>query len=727
MGVREDLIELAKLAEAKGDKTLQLSALEKLSSLQTDPTPAQLDPTATPIVSDPGRTRGQIDAPRRELRAARSEAVGQLEKIQAGELDRKDLTPEQFELVKEESLNQIPEILSSGVLAGENAGDIAKFAALLAVTPNTQEAGQILNNLFPNVAITHQPGGRVFAVNTETGKTGEINKPGPSVVDLAQGVGIATSFTPGATLAARSAGGLLFRGGAKSAAAQQIAVKGGAQGLSAGITEEITQRAQEAGGGELNEEDVKLAASFGLAGELVLPFIVNIKNLVKAGVSSDEAIRQAARDADVSDDAIRAFDERQAIIQTGEEKGVEVFTSDIFPPETAAGGLARQAVEKIPFIGTGGARAAQQDQRVKLLRDFATDSGVDVDSPLEAIVVKGLSDKQKANMAKAVNIRRSVFDRMENKGEFQTPQVIDRIDALVAREQKLGERANQGLINELESIKTEFLKGGDFQHIANLRTTVIRDIKKLQKGEHEVLSSADEAALQSVKSAIDRGMLRFAREQDPQVAKDWLKSNSLFADEFTKFKQSELKRLISKGDLTPEQVLPVIFGGKRSQLARLNNNITSKGRNGVQAIIIRDLMIKAGFPDNISPDKFATEINKPQMKKAIKTFFPESQRKQIKNVEKLLNATRRAQQADVVTPTGQQLIPFAAGAALNLKLILGAGSVAAAGRAYESKQLRNLLNRFEIIPKGSAQELQIGAQVLDQVTRAQTEGNVFDK
>ena len=64
----------------------------------------------------------------------------------------------------------------------------------------------------------------------------------------------------------------------------------------------------------------------------------------------------------------------------------------------------------------------------------------------------------------------------------------------------------------------------------------------------------------------------------------------------------------------------------------------------------------------MTPNAFATEMKKFQPQ--INTFFKGEERKQLEGLQRLLDATRRAQDAAVTTPTGQQ--------------VLGAGTLAAA-------------------------------------------------
>jgi len=212
--------------------------------------------------------------------------------------------------------------------------------------------------------------------------------------------------------------------------------------------------------------------------------------------------------------------------------------------------------------------------------------------------------------------------------------------------------------------------------------------------------------LQAVKSAIDKDLLTFAKTHDRGAASQWVQSNRLFADEFTKFKNSELKRILAKGDLTPEAVAPVLRGGKVSELNRLANNAGKEGRGAARAAIIRDAINRAGGFDNLSPDRIVNELRKPNTQKAIGAFFRGEDKKRLDGFIKLLDATRQAQKAPVVSVSGQQLIPFAAlgaGAVAPTTTFLTALGIGGAGRAYESKAMRDFLIKAANTPKDTRQ------------------------
>ena len=88
---------------------------------------------------------------------------------------------------------------------------------------------------------------------------------------------------------------------------------------------------------------------------------------------------------------------------------------------------------------------------------------------------------------------------------------------------------------------------------------------------------------------------------------------------------------------------------------------------------------------------------------------------------KVLDATRRAQEAAVTTPTGQQLLGAGtlAAAATDLGATAGlGGTVGGFARIYESAPVRNALLRLDSIPKGSTRFEQALSEAVSAISSA---------
>ena len=159
------------------------------------------------------------------------------------------------------------------------------------------------------------------------------------------------------------------------------------------------------------------------------------------------------------------------------------------------------------------------------------------------------------------------------------------------------------------------------------------------------------------------------------------------------------------GDVAPERVRTMLFSQQPSDVKRLYDGLTFEGRQNARAAIISDVVSKlrdraSGF----TPNSFASELKKRGLQ--VSTFFKGEEKKQLEGLMKLLNATRRAQDAAVTTPTGQTLLGAGTGYLAFTDLFGTAGTLGTLGglsRLYESAPVRNALLRLRSVPPGSTQ------------------------
>jgi hypothetical protein len=394
--------------------------------------------------------------------------------------------------------------------------------------------------------------------------------------------------------------------------------------------------------------------------------------------------------------------EQAAILQSGKELNTPILTTDILPPDSFAGKSLQQLSEKLGPLGTGNKRAAQQRARSDIVVELADEFNADLDAPFEADIVKSLKKKNADELSIASEQRNRSIDTLVPFGDVPVAKTQAAIQKQLDRQARLGLKADSSQIDNLNNISGS-IDGNDFSVVKDIRQEVISDLKAARRSD----DARAAGALQSIKSAIDKDMIAFARKNDKKAAKDWLASNRKFAFELGNVKNTELKRLIETGDITPEKVGPILKGGKISELQRLNKSLTPKGKESAKAAIIRSALTDSGFFASPNPDRLATTLLKPNYQKAIGVFFKGNDKKRVEGLSRLLDATRRAQQAAVSTPTGQQIIPLAVGGgavADPLTTIITAGSLAVVTRAYESAAVRNLLIKLANSKPGSAAE-----------------------
>ena len=443
-----------------------------------------------------------------------------------------------------------------------------------------------------------------------------------------------------------------------------------------------------------------------------------------AGVMTGKSL---GKSIDNLPDPKKAILPQDALVDAGKSFDVPLLTSDVYPPTSFLGKWVSGKSDQMGALGSGSARVSQQKARVDVLEGLAREYNVSIDSPFFEDIVKSLSDKNAKVLERGNIQRRAAIDSLTPYGEVSFDNTALAVKEIIDKELRLGDRANQGVIKEAESYLSA-LNGKNFDDAAAIRTRLIQQQKDLEGSSSEVKTPSIQSTSR-IKSAIDEDLLNFARKNDEKAASNWLKANRNLSEQLTTVKRSELKRLIDKGDVKPEMISTVLRSGKRSELKRLAANLGQKGKQSVRAAIVKDLLDKSGLFKIDSPinvNKFTTELSKTNTKQAIDVFFTEGQKSQFSALERLMDATRRAQEASVNTKTGQELVPLGAfsmaGYGLNaapLTTLAVAGTTSAALKAYESKPFRTLLTRIARTKRGSAEEKKIFEVAIPAVYAAQ--------
>ncbi len=401
-------------------------------------------------------------------------------------------------------------------------------------------------------------------------------------------------------------------------------------------------------------------------------------------------------------------DARQtSILAAGKEADVPVLTTDILPPKTYVGKFTQSINEKLGPLGSGKARASQQVARENAVQGLADNLDIDLESDFAADIVSSLNKKSAKTLENAGNTRKEAVDALLPFGEVPLNKTMDAINTQLERQKRLGARSNKEITAKLIATK-EAIEGGDFSLVKDIRTEVISDLIDIRKGDD---TARAEAIYQPVKTAIDEDMSTFAKASDRSAAAKWEASNRQFAKELDITKRTEIKRILNSGEATPEKVMPLLKGGKRSELNRLYNGLNDKGRASARSAIIQDALKDSKFFEvdaNPNPNAFATALNRGNRQQAINVFFKGKDKKEIDGLTRLLNSTRRAQDAAVAPKTGELLTLPAVGtvggglvASNPLVGVPAVTALAAIAKAYESAKFRNILLKIGNTKKGS--------------------------
>jgi len=550
---------------------------------------------------------------------------------------------------------ELPEIQDSGLLAGEDQASIAAIAPVLLTTTNPQEMADILQSNFPNVGIQYDEAGNIIAANNETGARAILNRPGLSGLDMLQFLGIGAAFTP----AGRAA----------------TALGAGARGV---LTESAIQGAQKAAGGQFDTEDVALAGALGAASK-------GLENVIGGGYRLSRG---------------QIPEEQAAIIREGSEAGVPVMTTDLIEPETLAGKLARSTGERVPFAGTGTLRATQQEARQEAVEQFVNK----YQEPSYSDIVSSLREKSKGVRQAAGNVLQSTGSKLDSVGEIPVNKSISQIDDALSELERPGVLTSAEAKEELQKLKEVLSQPQTFTTLKENRTFFNDVINSFGKVDRSQLPGRAKSLLTKAEDALTDDMKSFAkRNLSPKEYSSWKKANQIYAGEAEKLKKTRIKNVLDKGDTTPESVETLLFSKKPSEVKSLYDSLTKEGRDNARSALVYKAFDNASKRSGgATANTFSSELNK--IAKQTDVFFKGDQKKQLEGFKRLMDATRRAQDAAVETPTGQQLLGAGAGYAAftDLGATLGLGGTAGGlARIYESAPVRNALLKLGSVPKGS--------------------------
>lgn len=382
--------------------------------------------------------------------------------------------------------------------------------------------------------------------------------------------------------------------------------------------------------------------------------------------------------------------EAQQAIRFAEQEGVPLHTTDVIPPTSRTGRMAQTTAENIPLAGTSGMRASQQEARSQLVQDFANRFG-EYDP---SIVVGSLKAKASGIRKAAGNRIQQVESKIGNMN-VQPSKAIQQIDDELANMGRLGTVSDAETISKLQAYRNELASGNvDFRLLRDLRTQFRQDVK----GERVKFMNKSEAAVNRVYNALTQDMHQAVGQSLGNETVSKLKqADAIWANEADKLKNTRLKSVLQKGDLTPEVVNNMLYSNKKSEVQNLYNSVGSIGRAQMRNGIIGKAIEKSGG----SPDQFLRQINMISNQTGI--TFKGQDAAYLKGLKNYLSSTQQAARAGVSTPTGQQTIPFIIGygTAANPVTTGAAVSYGLLARAYESPAFRDAMLRMANAPKGS--------------------------
>lgn len=396
-------------------------------------------------------------------------------------------------------------------------------------------------------------------------------------------------------------------------------------------------------------------------------------------------------------------------IAAAESAGIPLITSDIVRPKTWFGRWAQETLEKIPGVGTGGARAAQRDAReaaiTKLSDDYAAGTAEIDDITRDFLKVRG------EQIGKLTREKGQVLDKVSGL-PVDVSDTLNIIDSGIAKYANL--EAYKPLIAKLQSFRNDLMSGD----IAKIELTRKAIGDALGDDTLKPVASELKKVVNDIYPALRQDMGRHIQKfgEAGDFAK-WRSANAALSDFATDLENATIKRVLAKGSATPEEAKSLLFSKKPSEVRALFGSLSDEGKKNARALIVQDMVEKAGGIDSISPARFATQLKQASQK--IGVAFEPSEVARLDGLLRALQFTRRADQAAVTTPTGQALLPvLATGGAAYLSPTAGAAglilsTIVAGARVFETKAVKNLLIALSRTAPGSKAE----QNVLGSLTR----------
>jgi hypothetical protein len=390
------------------------------------------------------------------------------------------------------------------------------------------------------------------------------------------------------------------------------------------------------------------------------------------------------------------------IVQEATDAGIPLMTSDVLPPRTVAARSAQVAGERIPLVGTGPVREAQQQARIDAVRDIVTDYGAANADALPREIVTDLAQTRSATIQRYSAAKNEVIDRLKDLGTVALPsasrRLVTEIRDLRSRRTPEGDEAATALEQILNDIQ-----GRNLFELEAYRKDVLSNVFRNDPANQMSPGARDvgEKALRAIYDPVREDMGDFIRQNGQRRDYErWSVSNRRLSEEANELQNQALKRALRTGNATPEVVNNLLFSSKPSDVAALYRNLSPQGRAMArQAIIARAAARATNTGEGVvSPTRFADEVQK--LSRSVGVFFTGDELARVQGLARVLNATRRAGEAGAFPTTGAQLYLPAALSGLGalgdgvmgfVKGLALAGGIGAAARVYESPAMRNLL------------------------------------
>lgn len=399
------------------------------------------------------------------------------------------------------------------------------------------------------------------------------------------------------------------------------------------------------------------------------------------------------------------------IVNAGKAANVRVMTTDVKPPRSFIAKNVQAMGEKIPFAGTGGPRVAQNDERVRAVKQLAQDFGLDGSQEVLDGVADDLAKTRGGRLTALTNRKKAVIERIQQPFTA-APNTVRAINEQVRKLQGIDGDEYAPVIERLQRFGEALTSGKTLDQIEGQRRLLgemFADPKLAG------IKTDGQKAVNAIYGPLRDDMGAFIKANGGDDAfKAWKQSNDELAAMAGELDARTFKSVLNDAESTPENVSKLLFSKKPSDVRRLYANLSPAGQEKAKAAVLHHAIERAGGLENVSPQNFANALGKFGETTGI-IFGKDAKR--VDGIVRLLKATQRASEAAAAPPTGVQNTAIIGSAVLTDWMGgLGsattvAGMAGAAARLYESAPVRNLLVGLSRTKPGTPQERTMIARI----------------
>lgn len=424
-----------------------------------------------------------------------------------------------------------------------------------------------------------------------------------------------------------------------------------------------------------------------------------------------------------------------AAVREAEEAGIRIMTTDVRQPTTFAGRWLQRTGEMIPLAGTGGPRAAQQQERidasVDLLRNFGVTEAAASDNTIITNVANNLLARRGADLTKYTGMKNEVIERLSDpNATVPVTNAVAKIDEEIDRLNKISPTQFKPVIDRLITWRDDLtgtrevtLPNGQKQVVVQGQPLATIEVLRKQIGEAftdpslAAVRSEGEKVLSRIYAPLREDMASFIKANGQRRDFDkWNIANKQLAAMVGELELNAMKTALAKGDTSPETIRTLLFSAKPSDIKALYRGLSAEGKRNARTAVLQEAFNKVGGNfENLSPDQFKRQLIR--LAAPIGVFFSGDDLKAVEGLTRALKMTEQAGRAGVAPPTGVQTAPVILSSALT-DILGGFGAAMASGatiggvaRLYESAPVRNILLKLPQTAVGSPQEQELIKQL----------------